>query len=111
MHGLAKAQNDLGFAIMNGDCDSTNLVESAMWLQLAEAQAEKAPDRSEDGALLSHIEYNLKRVMARLSVDQKYDALRQTRYFEPIPVRDADPLPKGWQDNPSYQREDGIYGH
>jgi TPR repeat protein len=103
-HGFGLAQGDLGFAILNGDTSSTDLVEAAMWCKLALSH-------STDTNVLQRTTYNLSRITARLTIEQQQEAERRADDFQIIPIPYTDPKIKGWEKNPNYQREDGQFGH
>jgi TPR repeat protein len=103
-HGYAEAQNDLGFAIEHGDISSTDIVESAMWINLAESHVT-------DQSVLRRIKINLSNITLRLTLDQQLEVDRRVKKFQALPVVVMDPMPAGWDKSPSYQKEDGQFGH
>jgi len=103
-HGFGQAQNDLGFAILNGDTASDDLVEAAMWCKLALSY-------STDSNVLQHATSNLAHITARLTVEQQQEADRRAHDFQMLPAPPVEPMIKDWGKNPNYQREDGQYGH
>jgi uncharacterized protein len=103
-HGHAQAQNDLGFAIEKGDASSMDMVESAMWCKLAVSHLS-------DPNILRRAEVNLHNALSRLTADQQLEVDRRVKNFHALPVAETDPMPSGWEKNPSYQLEDGLFGH
>ena len=104
-HGYAQAQNDLGFAIENGDTSSMDMVESAMWCKLAESHLT-------DPNILRRTKVNLSNALSRLTVDQQLEVDQRVKNFQTLPVVEIDPMPVGWEKNaPSYEQEDGQFGH
>jgi TPR repeat protein len=103
-HGYGQAQNDLGYAIEDGDTATNDLVESAMWLKLAIAH-------TTDTNVLKRGSFNLAHVTAQLSPEQNQEADRRANDFRPQPIPAVDPMPVGWEKNPGYQAEDGQYEH
>ena len=102
-HGHAPAQNDLGFAILNGDTAKADLVEAAAWCRLAQSQAT-------DTNALRRAEVNLSNIFSRQNANQRLEVDGRVKNFCPVPVTDVDPLTKDWETNPSYQQEDGRGG-
>jgi TPR repeat protein len=103
-HGYAQAQNDLGFAIQNGDTSTMDLVEAAMWCMLAKF-------RTTDPNTLRRAEVNTATVLSHLTADQKLEAERRVKAFQPLPIVEVDPMQKDWEEIPGYEREDGSFGH
>lgn len=103
-HGYASAQGDLGFAIQDGDVSSTNLVEAAMWSQLAESNAT-------DPNALKRIHVNLVQELTQLDTEQLVELHHRMENFKPLPVVQVDPMLPGWEKASSYQQEDGQFGH
>jgi TPR repeat protein len=104
-HGHVQAQNDLGFAILNGDANAKDLVESAMWCQLAVSHATDANTLRRAKASLSH-------ALSQLAADQQREFSQRVARFRPLPVAELDPMPEGWENHTgSYQQEDGRFGH
>jgi hypothetical protein len=56
-------------------------------------------------------ELNLSKTSSQLNADQQLEVDQRMKNFQPIPVIEIDPMPVGWQKKPSYQQEDGEYGH
>jgi hypothetical protein len=56
-------------------------------------------------------ELNLSKTSSQLNAYQQFDLDQRVKNFQPIPVIEIDPMPVGWQKNPSYQQEDGKFGH
>jgi hypothetical protein len=56
-------------------------------------------------------ELNLSKTSSQLNADQQLDVDQRVKNFQPISTFEIDPMPVGWQKNPSYQQEDGKYGH
>lgn len=102
--GYAQAQNDLGFAIQNGNTAKTDLVESAMWCRLAQSP-------SADTNVLRRAEVNLAHALAQLTPDQREEVAERVKQFRPVAVPELDPLAAGWETNSAYQPEDGRFGH
>jgi uncharacterized protein len=102
--GWPQAQNDLGFAIQNGDTRMMDFVEAAMWCRLAATQIT-------DPGLRRRAEVNLSHVWTLLTVDQQQEVDRRVKTFRPLAVPDADPMAKGWEKKPGYEQEDGRFGH
>jgi TPR repeat protein len=103
-HGYGQAQNDLGFAIENGDIGSIDMVESAMWCQLAESHLT-------DPNVLRRAQVNLSNALSRLTVDQQLEVDRRVKNFQALPIAETDPMPAGWEKNAYYEQEDGHFGH
>jgi TPR repeat protein len=103
-HGYAPAQNDLGFAILNGDTAKMDLVEAAMWCRLAQSQVT-------DSNVLRRVEVNLANISSKLDANQRLEADGRMKNFRALPIADPDPMIKDWEENPAYQQEDGRYGH
>jgi TPR repeat protein len=102
--GYVQAQNDLGFAIMHGDLGITDMVQAAMWLELAKA---RWPDPKTE----RRVDVNLSNALAQLTPDQQQEVAQQVKGFQPLPLPNLDPLLKDWDKNPDYQQEDGQFGH
>jgi len=102
-HGYASAQNDLGFAILNGDLSTTNLVEAAMWCRLAESGAT-------DTKTLQRAKVNFSNVWSRLGAVEQSEVDRRVKHFNALPVPVIDPMVKDWERNPDYQQENGHLG-
>ncbi len=103
-HGWGGAENDLGFAILDGDCTSHDLVESAMWCKLA-ADSVTVPN------ILHRARVNLDHALSFLTPAQRDEAFRRASDFKPVPVTLGQVLTPGWETNSAYQREDGEFGH
>ena len=103
-HGFAPAQNDLGFAILNGDIASTDPEEAALWCKLAMLH-------SSDPNISKRANVNLTNALARLTGDQQQDVERRVAGFQALAIPELDPKVKDWQKNPAYQQEDGQFGH
>jgi hypothetical protein len=56
-------------------------------------------------------ERNLSKTSSQLNTDQQFEMDQRVKIFQPISVIEINPMPVGWQKNPSYQQEDGKYGH
>ena len=78
-HGFAPAQNDLGFAILNGDVASTDTLESAVWCKLAVTYTID-PNISQRGSI------NFANALARLTIDQQQEVDNRVRSFQPEPI-------------------------
>lgn len=103
--GYAQAQGDLGFAIQNGDTSGKDLVESAMWSQLAVSHAT-------DANTLQRAKVNLNQALSELSAGQQRELAQRVARFRALPVAQLDPMPEGWEKTVgSYQPEDGRFGH
>ena len=98
-HGYAPAQNDLGFAIENGDVSSTDMVEAALWCKLAKAH-------TTDSNILRRVEVNLSNALSRLTADQQLEVDQRVKNFKALPLPQPNPLEPGWDHNPSYEQED-----
>lgn len=103
-HGYASAQNDLGFGILNGDLSSTDAVEAAMWCQLAKSHWDNPKT-------LDRVEVNLSNALSRLTPQQRTEVAELVKAFRPEPVPESYPLVTKWDEMPSYQQEDGQFGH
>ena len=104
-HGYEKAQNDLGFAILNGDTSERDLVEAAKWCQLAVS-------KSTDPAFLKRARVNLSNALSQLtSRTAQLEADQQVSSFRALPDTAIDPLVDGWEKHPGYEQEDGRFGH
>ena len=104
VHGFAQAQNDLGYAILDGDFGSGNLVEAGMWCKLATSET-AMPSVSDRAAI------NLSNVMKRLTRDQQDEVDDRASKFQALPVPELDPKMPDWQKNPDYQQENEQFGH
>jgi TPR repeat protein len=104
MHGYATAENDLGYAMLRGDINTTNMIEAAMWFQLAGINA-TGPDA------FQRSQVNLGNAMAQLTDDQQTEMRERVKNFQMIPVAAEDPKITNWERNPAYQPEDGRGGH
>jgi TPR repeat protein len=103
-HGYAQAQNDLGFAIQNGDINTVDLVEAAVWCRLAESG-------SADPIILRRAEVNVSNALSHLTVDQKLEVDGRVKNFQALPIVETEPMVKDWEENPAYKQEDGSFGH
>jgi hypothetical protein len=103
-HGYAPGQNDLGFAILNGDLGTRNLVEAAMWCQLAEA-------RSTDTNTTQRAKFNSARASSQLSEEEQHEVSLRLKKYQPLSIAEQDPMIKNWENNPDYEQEDGHFGH
>jgi TPR repeat protein len=102
--GYAQAQNDLGYALETGDAGKVDLVEAAMWCQLAVSTLT-------DPNVLRRAQVNLNHAVSRLDEEQQREVSRRVQNFKALPVAQMDPLPEGWRKNPNYEQEDGSFGH
>ncbi len=103
-HGNATAQNDLGFALSSGLLGKHDLVEAAMWCDLAQRHM------GETNAVKLAVA-NLQNILPLLDTMQRHEVDRRTYEFRAMPYLEDDPVVKGWDSNPSYQPEDGQFGH
>jgi hypothetical protein len=102
--GFPNAQNDLGYAILDGDTQSRDLVEAGMWCTLAKQSAT-------DTNVVIRAEVNVANICSKLSNEQFLQMQQRVRSFHPAPPAPVDPLEKNWEKNPAYQQEDGLFGH
>jgi TPR repeat protein len=103
-HGYAQAQNDLGFAILHGDIDSADPLEAATWCQLAKAHWTNPKTQH-------IIDANLSGALSQLTQSQQSEVAQRVKNFQPLPIPSPNPLVKGWNKYPTYQQEDGRFGH
>jgi uncharacterized protein len=102
-HGYAPAQNDLGFALLNGDVTAKNSSEAAVWCQLAKSHATETNTLRRAGI-------NLTNALAHLTAAEKTDVQSRVDNFRATPL-ELQPMMKDWEKNPDYQQEDGRFGH
>ena len=103
-HGYVEAQNDLGYALLHGDINSTDELEPAMWCQLAESHWNNPKKQM-------LVEANLRNALSRLTPDQQAEVQQRVNNFHAQAIPEPDPLVKDWNQLPSYQQEDGRFGH
>jgi TPR repeat protein len=97
--GNPDAQNDLGYAILGGFVADTNLVESAVWCQLAETNAGTP-------ALSQRARVNYLHAMNQLSDADKLEVRRRVDSFKPRQLPAINPLPDDWDKNPDFKADD-----
>jgi TPR repeat protein len=103
-HGYGQAQNDLGFAILSGQTSTSDLVEAAMWCQLAASGLTSSN-------ILQRAKVNLATALSRLTADQQIEVEQRVKAFQPLAAADLDPMCRDWENNPLYVQEDGRFGH
>jgi TPR repeat protein len=103
-HGLASAQNDLGFAILNGEFAAHDETEAAMWCQLA-GEHETNP------SLAARAKINLANAQSKLTPEQREEASKRAANFQPLTTPEMNPIINDWRIHPNYQQEDGHFGH
>ncbi len=99
-HGDARAQNDLGYSIKEGNGSSSDMVEAAMWFDLAQR------DKS-DTNTLRIATLNLDAALKLLGSGQRALVKQKVDSFHPVPAFEQPPLLEGWEENPLYLVEDG----
>jgi hypothetical protein len=102
--GLALAQNDLGFAILNGDVTAKDPIEAAVWCKLAvlNSSTEEVSKRAK---------VNLSNALSGLTAPQQQEVETRVKKFKPKPTPPVDPNVKDWQRLPGFQPQDGAFGH
>lgn len=98
-HGYPEGQGNLGFCIQNGDINSTDLVESAMWSRLA-------IDSATDPNTITRSKVNLANVLSQLTPDQKLEVEERVKGFKVLPGFWIDPMLPGWETRINYQQDD-----